>query len=604
MRRLLLLFALTGSAPAHAQITLPVDRTIASLASADARVRRGAAERLALEGTHDQLAEPLRVALEHEAVPEALSAMIGALARRADESDLAALEAVWDRGSAVDRRHIVMALDAIETDAVLPLLRAHLGSEGVSSRACAALVRTPQRVAWLAGTLEDAAVRDRVVSCLASAPTSEVRDAALVRAGLALEPTSAREVLAGLARAQTSSEAAIALAIGALDRAEAGLQPAALALLARHAPGRLTIERWRSWLDGGDDREASAVRALLVLAPALADEAMARMRARDGASARHALTVLLDRDDPRDATRIAAFVETDATRQAALDRLAAIDGGADVLGALPPAADVDLALALAGPTGTARDALLARTSSIAIRALTHAAAARECADAGGLAAAVCLALSPDGASFAVDRLETERDEAIVGWLALAAHGSAIDSASLSALLDDETTRAAAIALVPASLARATPRDRRAWISRLVVLTRDGDEVVRAEATRVLGAAHPASMLRALEDPSPQVRLVAARALGASSDPRVVGRRHVEEDPRVLAALRGEAIMLASAPLHVYVVEHDASRPGTARVTIFLADGRSLRLSPHDGTIVLLGVPDAPAIVQLGSASRH
>jgi hypothetical protein len=87
----------------------------------------------------------------------------------------------------------------------------------------------------LAGTLEDAAVRDRVVSCLASAPPSDVRDAALVRAGLVLEPTSAREVLAGLAHAETSSEAAIALAIGALDRAEAGLQPAALALEAsRH----------------------------------------------------------------------------------------------------------------------------------------------------------------------------------------------------------------------------------------------------------------------------------------------------------------------------------------------------------------------------------
>ncbi len=604
MRRVLLALALTSGALTHAQIALPVDRTIASLTSPDARVRRAAAERLALEGTHDRVAEPLRVALEHEAVPEALSAMIGALARRADESDLPALEAVWDRGSATDRRHVVMALDAIESDAALPLLRAHLGSEGVSARACAALVRTPDRVRWLAGTLEDTAVRDHVVSCLASAPPSEARDAALVRAGFMLEPTSAREVLAALARVDTSIEAAISLATSALERGDAGLEPAALALLARHAPERLPVERWRSPLDGDDDREASAVRALLVLAPVLADEAMARMRARDGTAARHALAVLLDRDDPRDAMRIAAFVDEEATRAAALDRLAAIDGGAEVLATLTPAGDVDLALALAGPTGAARDALLARTSDVVIRALIHAIGRPDCAATGGLTGAVCLALSPDGAASAIELLRTERDDAIVGWLALAAHGSAIDAATLSALLDDEGTRAAAIALVPASLSAAPPRDRRAWISRLIVMTRDGDEVVRAEATRVLGAAHPALMLRALEDRSAQVRLVAARALGASTDPRVVGRMHAEEDPRVLSALRGEPIATAPLPLHVRVVDHDASETGLARVTFFLADGRSLRLAPCHGSIVLFGVPDAPAIVQLATTSRH
>src|SRR6185369_14317531 len=116
----------------------------------------------------------------------------------ADASDLETMEAAWDRVGTSDRMALLGAEDEIGTEAALAALRHHLASEGSSARACQALVRTPERVAWLAGTLEDAAVRDRVVACLARAEPSETRDAALVRAGLDLEPASARDVLAAL----------------------------------------------------------------------------------------------------------------------------------------------------------------------------------------------------------------------------------------------------------------------------------------------------------------------------------------------------------------------------------------------------------------------
>lgn len=602
----------TASPRAHAQDTLfahlPIARTLTRLTSADASVRREAAARLALTGTHDAIAVPLRTAIEHEAVPEALAAMIHALARRAEESDLAALELAWDRAAAPERRAILGALDALDGDTARMLLRHHLASEGTSARACDALVRTEARLAWLVSTLEDAAARDRVVSCLASAEPSETRDSALLRAGLDLEPTRATEVLGALARSDTPRAEAIALAETALARTDATLSPPALALLARHAPDRLPVERWRTWLGGDDDREASAMRALLVLAPAEADDALEALRGRDGRAARRGLAVLLDRDDLTDHARIALFVAVPETRAAALDALVERHASA-VLAALPAASDVDLALALTSPLGAARDALLARAPSVLLRALVHDADEGTCATAPALEAATCLVIVGP-ASVAAQRLETERDPAIVGWLALAAGGAAPSTSAMRALLENEATRAAVLSLVPVAMAHAAPADRRALESRVVRAAADDDEVVRAEAILALGAlghaAHRARVLAALEDDSAQVRLAAARSLArvgiADDDVRVIGRTHVETDDRVLAALRHEPLAMADAPLHVRVVDHDPGLAGGARVTILLADGRSLRLAPVHGEVIVRGVPDGTAIVTL--ASRH
>lgn len=618
LRAAALVLPLVIGASAHAQLgvlaRLPLHRAIAQLSAPDASARREAAERLAFIGPHDAIAEPLRVALEHEAVPEVLSAMVTTLARRAEASDLSALEAAWERVSVGDRRAIVISLDAMGGEAALALLRTHLASEGASSRACAALTRTEERVRWLGSTLGDPAARDRVVSCLALAPASDARDEALLHAGLDLEPRAARDVLRALSGATTTRPEAVALAETALARADATLAPPALALLAHHAPERLPVERWQSWLDASDERYASALRALLVLAPANADAALGlAARGEPGAAAR-ALEVLLERDDASDRARITAFASVDATRTRALDALADRDGGDAALAALPGADDVDLALALARPGPDARAALLARTRSTIVRALVSDVSGAGCAEtdtsvAARRRAALCLVLT-GAEALAARALETERDASVVGWLAIAARDVPVSAGTLGALLDQDDTRAAALALAPATLAAVTPHDRRALEARVVRGTWDPDDVVRAEAIRALGrigrAVHRAVVLRALEDTAPGVRLAAARALAAvgvdgAGELRVVGRRHVETDAAVRAALDGASLDPAEAPLHVRVVEHDPALAGRARVTVWLADGRALRLAPVDGEVLVPGVPDAAAVVRLSTA---
>ncbi len=580
-----------------------------ALASADAQTRRDAAGRLALVGPHDALAAPLGSAIEHEAVPETLAAMIQALARRADESDVVALALAWERAAVPERRAIAGALDAIGGDTALPVLRQHLASEGARSRSCDALVRTEARLGWLAATLDDPALRDRVVSCIASAAPSAARDAALVRAGLDLEPTVAREVLRALARAQSASEEAIALAETAMARSDATLIEPALDLLARHAPERVPLERWRGWLDADDARETASLRALLVLAPAEADVALDRMRARGAEAAARALGVLLERDVSADGERIARFVEVPATRAEALDALVERDR-ADILAALPPSPDADLALALAHPAGDAHAALLARSVAPWTRALTGDVDERGCIEAAlGVDGALCLVLA-GGAQTAARALETERDARVVGWLALAAGGAPQSVAATQALLDADETCLAGIGRIPDALPVASAAERRQLVSRLVRATRHDDPLMRAEAVRALGALgsarHRAVIVAALEDPAPEVRLAAALALPPDqlAGPRALGRARIETDPRVAAALRGERTTLATAPLHVRIAIHDASIADDVRATILLADGRVLRLAPVDGEILVPRVPDAPAIVRLGTAGRH
>ena len=613
MRRALLL-CLAWAMPAHAQplsSRTPLARTITSLTSADADVRREAALALAVIGPHASVIEPLRVAMEHEAVPETRSALIRAIVQRADESDLPLLDACAEHGAPTDRRLIVSALDAIGGDAALQRLRAHLTGEGLGAAACAALVRTDERVRWLAGTLADPAARDRALSCLASAPPGEARDAALVEAGLDLAPASAASVLTALAGSARVTPAAIAMAESALARGDASLVSPALALLARHAPERVSVERWRDLVSERDDRASSALRALLVLDAAAADAFLEHARSGDADTAQRTLGVLLEREDGSDTARIAAFADVAAVRAAVLDALTWREGGAGILASLPRASDVDLALALTRPTGDARSSLMSREPSIVLRAIAGAIDASDCRfDArddtdARLRSAACLALVSLGESEAARALETEREPSVVSWLALAARDRSITPASLDALLDAETTRLAAMSLAVRAIGDAAGRERRALEARVVRGASDPDDAVRAAAVHALSAIdgdrHRASLFRALDDPSAHVRLAAARALSIGIDQahvRVVGRARVETDAGVLYALRGEPIALAAAPLVVRVVEHDPESPAASSVTIFLADGRAFSLCPIDGNVVVRGVPDALSVAEL------
>jgi hypothetical protein len=364
-------------------------------------------------------------------------------------------------------------------------------------------------------------------------------------------------------------------------------------------------DRWRALIDEHDDRAASALRALLVIDPVSADAALARARTSDAETAERALATLLERDAREDTARIAAFADVAAVRADALDALVAREAASTLL-SLASAPDVDVALALARPRGTDRASWLARTPSLVLRAIAGDAHAADCAFTGSAdvatrrRAAACLALVDDGTREAAAALETERDEETVSWLAIAAHDQAITPSTLTTLLETESTRIAAITLSAATRRIASAAERRTIDARLVRSTTDLDDAVRAAAVHALGnigdARHRGVLLRAIDDESPLVRLAAALALPAD-EPRAVGRAHVEDDPRVLRALRREPLGIARAPLHLRVIEHHASHDG-ARVRIALADGRILLLAPIDGEVFVPDAPDAPANVEL------
>src|SRR5262249_54983548 len=155
---------------------------------------------------------------------------------------------------------------------------------------------------------------------------------------------------------------------------------------------RVPVERWRGHTTQTDDRGDAALRALLVLDPAAADAMLAAARAQGPLRAEQALAIVLERSS--DLARIAAFVDVPETRAAALDALAAAAGGATALAALPASEDVDVALALAHPSGEARATLLGRSGSLLVRALAGAVDASECAASGNArAGAACLAIA-------------------------------------------------------------------------------------------------------------------------------------------------------------------------------------------------------------------
>src|SRR5262249_53909238 len=157
-----------------------------------------------------------------------------------------------------------------------------------------------------------------------------------------------------------------------------------------------------------------------------------------------------------DTARIASFVAVPATRSDALDALAAREDGAEALVAIDSGADVDVALALAHPSGSTRASWLARAPSAVLRAFAGLAPASDWAfdaardEATRRRSAQCLALVRDGAEVAATALATERDPAGVSWLALAARDRPIAPGAWSSLFDRGSTRIAAITIAPAT----------------------------------------------------------------------------------------------------------------------------------------------------------
>ncbi len=397
----------------------PIARTFDALDATDAETRRAAAERLATVGSHDRVMAALGAAIPHESVPEVFATMVRTLARRAEPGDSEALSVGWDRATTVERQLVLAAWAEIDDEAAREALERTV-HEGLGA-ACDALVGSEERLRWLSARPID----PPIVLCLAQAAPSDARNALLVRAASEAEPGVVRAILAALARSPAPSPDAVALARRALE-GDPSVAPLAHEILSRGDPARLSPTSWVGLL--ATESRASALRALLALAPERADEALATERALGGEDARGALEIVLERERAEDLPRIASFLRVDATRDRALDALTVRPGGDLVLAAEPPAPDRDIALALARPRAEARDALLGQHPSLLVRALLGGATPEGCAPDPSAAvlerraAAACLALLPEGGRTAARALESEREPSVVAWLALAARG--------------------------------------------------------------------------------------------------------------------------------------------------------------------------------------
>lgn len=613
--------AVVASSPASAQrgllSRLPLEARIADLARPDAHTREEAARALACIGPAERVAPELARVLVAEAVPETRAALVYALARRGQAPAAPALVAAWDHGSPSEREHVLDGLAAIATEEALSFVVDRLASELHRPGACARLGRLGDPgIDLVAHGLAVPERRDAAALCLAQLSDRERARAALV----AIAPTLGGSTLAAALDALDPDPRVISLAAAAVESSDAGVAASALAVLARHAPDRVPLDRWRALAEETDGRGASAVLALVSLDRPLADQSIANVVAQGGARATVLFAALAGAPSSPPGVLV-PFVEIEATRAPALDRLAVVPGGGDVLATLPAAPDATLALAIAavadrralGPL-RARAELLDPAERRHVLAVAGAVDAGECGRGTSpeerLAAAYCLSRAPNGGGAATAWLETEREPSVVAWLALAADGAPSEPA-LHDLLELEATRLPMLRLVPGAMARASAPERRRLGSTLVRSSRSPHARERAEAIRALGdvadVRHRALVALALEDDAASVRLAAARALALLpadevTEVRRAGRARIEHDENVRAALDGAPLAQASSPLRLRVHVQGRSA-GSTPVEIELADGRVLVLSPVRSEIVLFGVPDRTARVQLLDPER-
>jgi hypothetical protein len=610
--------AIAAVSHAHAQLIarLPIERVIADLTRPDAHVREEAARALACTGPRSRVVPELVRALVGEAVPETRAALVLALARRGDETAVPVLEATWDHATPVEREHILDGLAAIGTSDALGFVADRLASDLHRPGACERLGRSAEGIALVAAALVAPERRDPAALCLAQLATDERAVTPLLVSAPTLAPLTIVTVLDAL----EADPRILSLAAGMLEAGDTAVVNAALAVLARRAPDRVPLDRWQTLAAEPGEARASAIVALTQLDPALAEPLIARVIAEGGASATQ-LFDALRRAPLAPPTSFAAFVALEATHARALDRLATLPGGGEVLATLGASPDVLGALAIAAALDPQARALLFRSvealDPASRRTLLVAAGALDreaCATGESIeerrATAYCLSRAPSGGALASARLETERDPSVVGWLALAATEPP-SVAALGELLALDGPRLAVLHLLPRAMQRATAAERRRLEAQLVLSTRAARASERAEAVRALGALgderHRARIALALEDEAASVRTAAARALVALpaepvSEIRRAGRARIEHEDDVRAALAGIPLALAAAPLRLRVDVRGEASP-ESEVEIALASGQVLVLAPAGGEIVLFGVPDRTAHVRLVDPER-
>ena len=563
---------------------------IAALGSTEPAARREAARWLGRHGDPDDAVTALVQQLEGDTDPDVRIAVAESLARRGDPRAITVLGSMPASMRTAEREARLRALAAIDDPEARTALAAALGGPGADIAAVLAIDIGAPMIDALVPLLAVPTVAARAASAIGAIGDARGGEALLERVGDA-DPVVRAAVIEALGaiadgRAAEAVRAALAdpdpvvvlAALGALARV--GTLSDAPAIEARLVPGVEDQE-------GGAPVARAAWRALLVLAP---ERAAARGIEPEGERAE----VLLEHPHPALIEPLVAIARRDARGSDALARVDDDAAARALVGLVregAPGASLALALALAR----------GRRADGAIEILrSEPSAARQ-------AALLAIALRSDAGPVREDAIAGTDDPLALEVLARAhaEAGGSIDATAVLALRDPRARIARAIL---ASIARPSGSAEvdRELVRSLHALARDRMPRARAVALESLArrGEGATTLAAALEDPIPEVRLAAARALAPRRErplARLASRLAVEADPRVRRALR-DAIAGRAAPhgeqcLIVQLERYGA--PGPVVVEVVLDDGRwLLEQTLPSGELVLCGLADGVADVRL------
>jgi len=623
-------------------------RARAALRSPEASVRMDAARRLGRAGEPQRSVFALIEALSVEEDLAVRMAILGALARRGDESAVLALAQRLSEWGRDDREAALRAMGAIGGDDAVRVLVDWLGAADEGAGAVDGLVRigapaVPRllRALQIPIASRNAAVAlGRIADTRATIPlVSQLRRA----------PPAARvEMLRALGA--IGDERASPAIVRALRDADPAAVSAALAALSNMA-GAEHAQPVASLADRGTtEQRASALRALAVMDPVAAaprleaaltdEETPAILRS-------VALESLLSHPTEHSVGTLVRLLRSPQSRSAAADALARVSPGhglAQLLEAAEEGRGIDpaLALALRRGDGELPDDLVVRAHrhlaqegslrNTVLRALALDATVRprlaelirsEVTTERAHGALGSLLLGADATSLRPEigqALIRESDPAVFRLLAMTALqvGAALDPARIDARWWDPSTAPEALWLAGAHLGSAARRTQRRARRAMRRSLRAAQPRVRAGAALALAIARDRNAWRALVaalgDEHDSVRLAVARALESLGDERaneaLLAQARVEQVESVRHALLDAASSSrrrappAIRPGHALLYARVSTAAGLSRgpdlaVDVLLPDGRWLRtFALETGEVFLADLPAGEAEVQV------
>jgi HEAT repeat protein len=592
----------------------------------------------------------LRAALAREQAPRAREALLLGLVRRARPESIETFVERLSRGDAVERGLAARGLAAVGNDAAVRALVRGLAAPDAATTVAPMLVRVgPVAVPRLLRALAEPATSVVAAQVLGALGDARATAPLVAQLSSTQEPVrlAAVEALAALGDARAAD--AVALRLG--DRAPRVVLGAlrALVVLGDASHAALLEARVRQ---GDAEQRRAALAALVSADPHAAAAVMAALLAQADPLLSPAVRALLvEARHPAFAALLEAQLAGDAQPEALASALGALAGGAGVptLTRLATRSELAVRRAVAGPLAVAlrrwrtsldAEAVDAGRAALAVacevlpgpeawllRALARDAAVapmlrealREAAPAAApsrAAAALAAEALRDASLADAVRLGVGRETDPEAFRRLAdaarALGVVVPLASLRARRDDPETAPDALVLAAASLAAASPDERRAFARELRRALRARDERLRAGAALALGVARDRRAARALlaatHDASPTVALAAAHALAALPAPAsladaLAAEARAAEDAALHAALcdaHAAAVSGRATPyplrgeqvLHLRLALVDATRVDGVGLDLRLIDGRMPRFRTLPGGA--LYVPDLPA----------